>query len=49
MKMIIGGRKVDASDGKILPVQNPANGEQLDLSLIHILTMLRPPHAAHGT
>ncbi len=30
MKMIIGGRKVDASDGKILPVQNPANGEQLD-------------------
>lgn len=28
--MIIGGRKVDASDGKILPVQNPANGEQLD-------------------
>ena len=30
MKMIIGGKKVDASDGKTMPVFNPSNNEAID-------------------
>jgi len=30
MKMIINGERVDASDGKIIEVYNPATGEQID-------------------
>ena len=30
MKMIIGGKKVDSSDGKTIDVINPANGKFLD-------------------
>jgi acyl-CoA reductase-like NAD-dependent aldehyde dehydrogenase len=30
MKMIIGGKKVDSSDGKTIEVINPANGQLLD-------------------
>lgn len=30
MKMLIGGKLVDARDGAVIPVYNPATGEQLD-------------------